>query len=77
MYRNIPKPFKEGTVVIMPYLDSSYIDRVDTNLAKPLVKNMAARYFFRGILKRRFGKRGTLLELQSVGLLSLSGSWVL
>ena len=65
IYRNIPKPFVRGTVIIMPYLDSSYID-VPGSEVQPHEKKASSRYFFRGILKRRFGMRSTLNDLQKV-----------
>ena len=67
VYRHIPKPFVRGNIVIMPYLDSSYID-IPGSDPKPHAKKSTSRYFFRGILQRRFGMRSTLNDLRKVGM---------
>lgn len=59
---NLPTPFKKGSVIIVPYVVSSYVD-VDFNETEVDGRNRSGWYYFRGTYNRRQGGRPHLAQV--------------
>lgn len=62
LYHNLPTPFGKGSVIIIPYVASSYVDS-DEKFTAIHARNKTGWFFFRGNYKRRGGSRDTLAQI--------------
>lgn len=61
--KDLPGPFKTGSVVLAPYVSPFYLDHKEEDGDRANAKQDDTWYFFAGTYQRRFGNRGRLSEL--------------